>query len=601
MRQLLIIYFAGLLIVTLWPARVSSIPFINISEALNFEIDLDSPVLAAEEDLLSYQEQKTNSRSVQLPNLNESVRKPAAQQPQSYRLADYSKNILDIHNSIGVTLKGPLELKQGLALTDENRIEIHREEKGRVIEYGDVNIENGTYAIKLSSLDGHLCARLRGSTHEILGQGCFALDQVKRQNKSAKSGPMLSVSKYQDVIALSKSNKEIELAANDLPSQPLPREKTKAPTTHKTTYQIYDYYDYNNPDPKPVADLSVANSVDGQEDAESTLVTSISSPGYVPVRVVTNSNTPKRGVAIHRKSTQLAAYNIARDAGFAALSGVQSGTIWGRAAKDGQPIAGADVMIEGRDDVRPLYLNEFYIPDPNQRVTASHGIYTFMGVPDGEYALRAQVGNQFLGFQNASVRSGTMAVADIDSTIRKKNVRISLYDLVSKVSQPAVVTLQNYEEDLVIDDGHADVQVQDTEEIVFGIVNPLNRNYLTAQYSMKSEDELYNFPLIEKDWLESLLVQARLNQAIKSKIVLGIGAPEPYRVTALGSESAQVIYFDSNGQIIEGSYGQAGGGFLILDPEDHVVEYAIQSATQKNVRVHYMPSQVGVVSVIQMY
>jgi hypothetical protein len=80
---------------------------------------------------------------------------------------------------------------------------------------------------------------------------------------------------------------------------------------------------------------------------------------------------------------------------------------------------------------------------------------------------------------------------------------------------------------------------------------------------------------------------------------MGLGPQEPFKAFAVGSEKAQVIYFDSNAQIVEGAFGPAGGGFLIIDPEEHVVEYAIQKATQKNLRVVYMPTQPGVLSVIR--
>jgi len=602
MRELILIYISGLLVGTFWPSKVSSRAFISISQSLRFEIDLESPVLAAEEDLLSLQEKKPRENLTAATYLNTSpARKPEAKTTRAFRLVDYSRDLATIHNALNVTLQGPIELRQGLALTDETRIEIHREHKGQTEEYGDVDIENGTYTIKLKSFEGHLCARLRGGTAEILGQGCLALENLKDQKQSSKAGPALSISRYQDLLAMGREVQFARESSSAPATVPTPSRKPLPQKIAGASPEVFDYFQLSEETPVPLADVSVENAVEGNEDQASTLVTSLSAPGYYPVRVVGNATTPNRGVFLPQTKTYRAAQELAKDLGYGPLADAGSSGIWGRVRKDGRSVAGAEVALEGRRDLRPLYLNELYIPDPNQKMTASHGLYTFMGVPEGEYSLRAEHAGQMLGFQNASVREGALSVADIEGTIRRKEVRLSIYDLVSKVSQGAVVTLQNFEEDVVATEGHIDLTVQDTQEAAFAIVNPLNRNYLTGQHSLNPDDELYNFPLIHKDWLENLLAKAKLPQAVKAKVVLGIGAQAPFRVTALGSRQAQILYFDSEGETVEGSTGPSGGGFVVIDPEDHVVEYAIQSAGQKDVRVHYMPTQVGILSLIQMY
>ncbi len=589
----------------LLPAKVSSVPFVNISDSIDFIIDVDSPVFAAEKDLLTYQEFTPADDTAGYSYLNERI-KPEVQ-TIGYRLADYSKTILDVHQSKNRILIGPLELKQGLALTDNNRIEVHREANGQVVEFGDVNIENGTYAIKLTGLEGHLCARLRGSRHEILGQGCFSLESVKRQKKSDSRGPLISLSKYEEVLAktseVTQPASEIKtpMGFETMSSHQLvaANERTNVNPT-RSRPAVIDYFDLASPDPSPLPDVSVSNSVGGHEDTYSSLVTTLSSPGYVPTRIVSNIKRARHGAFMQQNDTHVAAHNIAREMGYATGGAFSMGTIWGQARKDGKPLAGVDVVIEGHEDIKPLYLNEFYIPDPNQKVTATHGLYTFMGIPDGEYALRAQQGPHFVGFQNASVRRGAIALADIESTFRRKSALVLVYDLLNRTSQGAVVTLQNYEEDLVIEDGREEVFVQDSEDMAFAIVNPLDRNYLTTQYALHPDQNQFNFPLISKTWMEGLLAEARLSSAVQSRIVLGIGGDSPFRVEAIGSKDTKIIYFDSRGQVIEGNYGAAGGGFLILDPGSDIVEYAVSTAGKKEAQVHYTPTQPGVVSVIQV-
>ena len=107
-------------------------------------------------------------------------------------------------------------------------------------------------------------------------------------------------------------------------------------------------------------------------------------------------------------------------------------------------------------------------------------------------------------------------------------------------------------------------------------------------------------PLVSSDWVEQVLSSAKLQRPVRSKMVLGIGSQKPYRVEAVGSKEAQVVYFDSEGQIVEGEYGVAGGGFFIIDPEDGINEYAIQTAGEKSLRVIYMPTLPNVLNVIQL-
>ena len=615
MAKLLGIYFTALALFTFVPTKVSSFPFINLAQSIQFEIDPDSPVISVEKDLLVTKD--VREVPLKFTSLNEVVGKQIAekrvvaavqtvqQQPTPRAVLDYSKTVR-ADGLAQMTISGPIELKQGLALTDEHRIEIHRESKGSVVEYGEVDIQKGTYAIKLSNIDGHICARLRGSQYEIIGEGCFSLDRVKGLNKSTNQGPMLSVSRYKDVLAFSDNYKEPETpkyALNELPKKtddgaPQPQLRRERGSRPSAQAGIIDFYDSDNPEAKELA-LKVQTSVGNTEDSGSTVVATLWAPNHPAVRTVANAGTTSRGAPLPNNKATDALRKWAEDAGVVP-PGTRGGTVWGRTMSEGRAVAGAQVEIEGRDDLKPLYLNEFYIPDINQKATASHGLYTFVGVSDGEYSIRATQNNKFMGFQNISVREDALALGDIDSTERKRPVRIAVYDLINKTSQSAVATLQNLEEDVVVEGGQADVAVQDNFDTAYAMVNPLDKRYMTAQYMLNPGEDLYNFPLVSSSWVESILSQAKLERPVRNKVVLGIGSQKPFRVEAIGSRTAQVIYFDSQGQVLDGKFGSAGGGFIILDPEDEVNEYAIQAAGEKSVRAVYMPTVPNVINVIQL-
>lgn len=603
------------------PAKVSSVTFINLAQSIQFDIDPDSPVISVEKDFLETQNitPAKNSVPIQYANLNEVVgktyeprRQVAVVQPAApvRTMLDYSQTVRT-DSFANFTISGPVELKQGLALTDANRIEIHRENKGNILEYGDIDVEKGTYLMKLSNVEGHVCARLRGSRHEIIGEGCFSLDRVKGLNKSTMQGPQLSISRYQDVLAQNdRKPNQLPIPVPPVAKAPSKVEMPTSPAATTAMYKptgsraiadarIIDFYDYDNPDAKPL-NASFSTAVQNREDAGSTGITTISVPNHPPARLVANNTTlNSRGAVLPNNRSSKALNDFTRDAGLIDQNAV-AGTVWGRTMFEGRSVAGVQVELEGRDDLKPLYLNEFYIPDINQKSTASHGLYTFVGVPEGEYSVRATQANKFMGFQNVSVRDGTLALGDIDSTGRRREVRLAIYDLINKTSQPAVATLQNYEEDIVVESGQADINVQDNGDTAYALVNPLNKKYLTAQYLLNPGEDLYNFPMVSSEWVEQILSQAKLERPVRNKLVLGIGSQKPFRVEAIGSKSAQVVYFDSEGQILDGNYGSAGGGFFILDPEDEVSEYAVQFAGEKTVRMVYMPTIPNVLNVIQL-
>lgn len=589
-REILMIYITGLLAVTFWPEKVASTTFVNISKNIEIRIDESSPVLAAEKDLLSYQESTNIISQARLMNLNQQIRKAPA--IQAVQLADYSRDLREIQNPNRVRLVGPLQLNQGLALTGDNRIEVVHEWQGQIFERGEVNVDLGTYSIEIAKMEGTLCAKLTGDRYEIMGKGCISLDQYRKLNRSLASGPLLNVSKYQDVAVMAESLRSVEVAAHALPE--IETAKIKPSISHK----IYNYYHSDQANPPSIENAVVENSVDNSEDETSFIITQIKAAGQTPARVVSGGRTSRRGVPLMPDSATKALNDIARNAGYTDSDVMTRGFVLGRVNKEGRTIAGVDVQIEGRPDLKPLYFNELYIPDPNQKTTASHGIYTFINVPDGEYALRAEMANKFVGFQNASVRSGTMALADIDSTFRKREVQLATYDVSTKISQPAVLTLQAYQEDVILDSGHADVLLSEVEDNSFVFAHPVNRDYLTTQYLLEPGENLYSFPMIHKNWMENILAQAKLNRSIQGRIAMGFGPDEPFRAYAVGSESARVIYFDSHAQVVEGDFGPAGGGFIILDPEQEISEFAIQRSTQKALKVVYMPTQPGVVSIL---
>lgn len=595
--------------VTLIPAQISSFTFINIGKAIQFEIDPTSPATSVERDFMAVQKSRIETKN--FASLNDYVgkphfpRKPLAQ--ASRPAIDYSQ-IVRSDSWAYLNLSGPVELKQGLALTDVHRIEIHRENRGQILEFGEVDIQKGIYQIQVMSLEGYICGKLRGMRDEVVGQGCFALERVKAQKEGSQKtllkGPLLSVEKTQDLLAQKSAPSSFERPVALIDQKPPESEVKRAqlfrePVTRREAQnRVISYYDYDNPQAKPL-DAKVESSTGGLEDESSTTIVSISVPNFPRTRTVANVYTPSRGAVIPPNPALNALRELANE-NLAGLPGQRvAGTVFGRTLSEGRSAAGRTVEIEG-SDLKPIYLNEFYLPDPNQKTTASHGLYAFVGVPDGEFSLRAAVGNQFAGFQNVSVRENALSLGDIDSTERRRSARLAIYDLINKTSQSAVVTLQNFDEDLIVEDGHADVSVLDNYDTAYALVNPLNKKYLTAQYILNPGENLYNMPLVSSSWVEELLSNAKLDRPVRNKIVLGVGSQKPYRVEAIGSKEARIIYFDSEGQIIKGEYGVAGGGFFVIDPEEGVNEYAIQMAGEKSLRVIYMPTLANVINVIQL-
>ncbi|MFN9066298.1 MAG: hypothetical protein ACK5V3_03660, partial [Bdellovibrionales bacterium] len=380
MKELIAIYFAGLFVVTAWPSKVTPRPFINISQGIQFKIDDQSPVVSAEKDLLSLEKKEAEDfNKAKWASLNQlGPRRVPHYKPV---LVDYSANLKEIQDQRLVTLQGPLQLKQGLALTDENRIEIYQIQNGRIIEQGEVDISSGTYKIQMTKMDGQICAKLKTGFSEIMGSGCVDLTKSQISQAMKPQGPLLAIVRYQDVFELAENAKKVEKLR---PAQPVEMASIESIEPAQKLYgKIYDYYGYNSDQPRVIEKAQVNNSVDNNESASSFVVTQVSAPNYVPSRIVSNRAAVRRGVPLLAQNASKAMTDIARDLGYTDGDMNSRGTLWGRVMSNGKTLAGVDVSLDGASGVKPLYLNELYIPDPNMKVTASHGLFTFMNLPEG--------------------------------------------------------------------------------------------------------------------------------------------------------------------------------------------------------------------------
>ena len=74
---------------------------------------------------------------------------------------------------------GPIELTQGLAITNEHHIEVRRSDEGVYREMGQVDLMKGSYSIDIDEASGAIVARLLDRSGLVLGEGSIRLSKLQ--------------------------------------------------------------------------------------------------------------------------------------------------------------------------------------------------------------------------------------------------------------------------------------------------------------------------------------------------------------------------------------------------------------------------------------
>src|SRR5690606_21635255 len=115
------------------------------------------------------------------------------------------------------------------------------------------------------------------------------------------------------------------------------------------------------------------------------------------------------------------------------------------------------------------------------------------------------------GYQNVVVEANSVAQGDIDSSIRKEPVAISIYDAFSGTPMSSIVTLQSLEAEQDVLTGSATFMLSPVSRLGLLRAQPLSAEYVAAKYLYNDADSYIHVPLVKWTWLNTIKTYLKLD------------------------------------------------------------------------------------------
>lgn len=472
---------------------------------------------------------------------------------------------------------GPIELTQGLAVTNEHHIEIRRSDEGVYREMGQVDLMKGSYSIDIDEASGAIVARLIDRAGLVLGEGSIRLSKLQVGEGRLIYGPRLEIS---------PSPTWTGRVSHYYPNSQ--KDKTALPTVSTFGGQNVVTVAKNG-------DISLENVA-----KNSTTVVRAEADGHMPSSRILVAGDKPFTISMFPNSMMEALKTIVADQKHVTQSRLaESSIVWGTASLDGKPISGVTVTSETDPEAQAIYFNEFLIPDPKLTATSSSGLYAFVGLQNGFHALLAQRGDSYFGHQNVEVEAGSVAIGDIENTLRTEPVRIRAFDAFSGEPVSLAANLQSLSEPVIVNGGAASIVLPQISRLSM-IYTEAPAGYVSANYFYNDQDSFIHLPMVIPEWLAEIKTIAKVNEISQTGTIVGFFGEERFEAYLAGQDKnsdVTIVYFDATGKIADNRRDAVGGGFIIFNVPYGTQETVIVGASEK-IHSKVVPVDTDTVSIL---
>lgn len=472
---------------------------------------------------------------------------------------------------------GPIEITGGLAVTNEHHIEIRRNDEGVLKELGRVDLVKGTYNIDVEQTTGTVVARLVNKDGKTLGEGSFRLNRIIGGTQNYLTGPKIKVEPHPDysVAVLSAYNSK----ANET-----------APAQTRVTFV------------KGVSDVSVnREGIASMENVTrgSSTVMRAAAPKHLETTNLIVSGKESRSTLYPETMVQALLDIVAQDRN-ESTEGAPS-LIWGKVMLDGKAVAGIDVMVETAPDLKPIYFNQFMMPDAKLTKTSDNGMYAFIHVPAGFHSLLATRSDSIFGYVNVVSEEGAVAQGDLEATMKNESVPLRVFDAFNGEPAKAEVTMQSLSEELQVEAGNATISLPHLNRFGLMRVHPEGTDYIPARYVYNDNDEFIHVPLVRWEWLRAIKTFLRINDSPSAAFIVGFVPDEDFEVFLAAYDNfnpQDIVYFDMQGRVLQNRKGAAGGGFIIYNVPQDTHEVVVTGSRTRKVYSRVVPVEPNTLSVL---
>ncbi|MCX7977486.1 MAG: DUF4198 domain-containing protein [Bdellovibrionaceae bacterium] len=444
---------------------------------------------------------------------------------------------------------GELQMSGGLGYHQGFQFDVKRVVKGLPAESGEVNIANASYSIQVSDLDGILVARLRDDRGKVLGQASYRLSEAWNngvvKGKTLTLRPVSGISGSLGVFGFDPTGSDLGELHQDLSSI--------ANSTEPNFGHLQDAFRM------------------GSEK-----IIRLEKEGFHPMSQVARVGDEGGFQLLPRKMVAMMA-EILQDQRRANFINTEAALVIGRVLIDGKPVAGAQVVDSLSPEIEVFYFNELFIPEASLRQTSSNGLFVIFNHPGGEVALEAYRSEKLIGVANAILESGRATVANIQSSIKTRDIQRKCRNPFTGELVPCSLAIQGIG-DIESISGLVEIKVPDLSGKRWVFVDG-GEDSIPTKSAIFDQDEGEDLVVLPRERILNILEQdgLRVEDLLFGAFVgfVGNGAKEVYLLSRGEPIQARISWFDSQGNLSHPA--GAGGGFILtgLDAGEYeiLVEY----------------------------
>jgi hypothetical protein len=468
-----------------------------------------------------------------------------------------------------VVIDGPLEFTGGIAITSSNdRVVVYHENDEEKLEPAQIWLRDAKYEIFVDQPVGRLVGELRSVSGELLGRGYFDLARLPKLSPNS-----YRVEKISMMIGPIPQGISGHVMTAPIASEANPKAKSvSVKNAHIQLGQL------------PFDTLSTKNG-SFKEDSlieGSTVIAHADRPGHWGALAYANAGSPIE-LPMFSDSTMRSIMQAAT--GSDHEDERHTSFVWGKITRGGLAVQGAHVDLM-TSDVKPVYFNSMMLPDPTLKETSANGLYAFFPVEPGSQAVQAADSHGITEPSVFPTDQQTATQVNLELNVSKA-AKLRVYDAF-KTDWPLaaeVVTSGRTRGAMVPKSGETTVTFTGGDGLLI-LDTDAGPSYSEVRVTAMKSQRKIDIPMVQTVWIDAMKGQMRVNSDPRTGTIIGfIRGTSAYQVSlenlSLGPNT-KVVYFDARGELTQRNYGEAGGGFMIMNvPEGFRTVLVQPSGTTK--------------------